>query len=60
MTSAERFNGERLRQYRRMSKQALTPKLIQNEYSDIIAEEIRTLLQKLTDPSCNVVEAVRG
>jgi len=59
MSALERFNGDRLRQYRRMSKQGLSPKLIQAEYSEVIANETRAMMHQITNHPEQLLQAIR-
>ena len=42
-----------------MSKQGLSPKLIQTEYSNIIADETKTMLQHIANNTKQLAKAVR-
>ena len=55
----ERHNGERLRTYRKMSKQGLSLRIIQDKYAAMIASETRGMLQQVTDHPDQLLEAIR-
>jgi len=42
-----------------MSKQTLSPRLIQDKYSSIIASEVRNLVQQATNRPDQLIEAIR-